>query len=103
MVHQCNSAEDFKTRVASGTTIVDFTAQWCGPCQAIAPHFMELSEKFTTIQFIKVDVDELDDLAVEFGVSAMPTFMVFKNGEMVEQMVGASKEKLTELVEKYKA
>ena len=101
MVHQCNSAEDFKTRVASGTTIVDFTAQWCGPCQAIAPHFMELSEKFTTVQFIKVDVDELESVAQEAGVSAMPTFMIYKDGKNVDSLVGASKEKLESLVQKF--
>jgi len=67
----------------------------------IGPVFVELSTKFTNIQFIKVDVDELEDVSAEAGVSAMPSFFVYKNGAVVDQLVGASKDKLEALCAKY--
>jgi thioredoxin 1 len=76
MVKQVASADEFKEAVQVGPTVVDFTATWCGPCQRIAPLFAELDAKYSSVTFIKVDVDELDDVAGEAGVSAMPTFMV---------------------------
>merc|ERR1712113_410159 len=102
MVKQVESADEFKTIVGGDKpVIIDFTATWCGPCKMIAPFFAELADKFTTIEFIKVDVDDLDDVAAECGISAMPTFQVWKGGAKVEEMVGASKDKLSALCEKY--
>jgi thioredoxin 1 len=67
----------------------------------IAPYFEELSKQYTNLKFIKVDVDELEDVAAEAGVSAMPTFMIFKGGKKIEEIVGANKEKLADLCKKY--
>lgn len=97
----CADYDDFKAKTASGTTVVDFTASWCGPCKAIAPFFEEMATKYTSVQLVKVDVDEVDQAAAEAGVSAMPSFFVYKEGKVVDQMVGASKEKLEELIKKY--
>ncbi len=77
--------------------VVDFTATWCGPCKTIAPYFEELSAKFPDIEFVKIDVDELEDLAAECGISAMPTFHVYSNGVKVAEMTGADKDKLLAL------
>jgi len=77
---------------------VDFTASWCGPCKAIAPYFAELAAKYPEIEFVKIDVDELDDVAGECGISAMPTFQVYSNGVKVSEMCGADPEKLAALV-----
>lgn len=81
--------------------IVDFTATWCGPCRMIGPYFEELSGEFTGIVFLKVDVDENEKVAATCEVKAMPTFQVFVGGAKKEELVGASKEKLRALVEKY--
>ena len=67
----------------------------------MGPYFDELSKKYTSIKFVKVDVDELDDIAAELGISAMPSFFVYKDGKIVDQMVGASKEKLECLIKKF--
>jgi thioredoxin 1 len=67
----------------------------------IGPFFEELSKKYTNLKFIKVDVDELEDVASEAGVSAMPSFYVYKEGKVVDTVVGASKDKLEALIAKY--
>lgn len=85
------------------TYVVDFTATWCGPCKAIGPFFDELSMRpeYSHIAFLKVDVDKLPEIAAEANVNAMPTFQVWKNGVSVQQIVGASKEKLVALLNEF--
>lgn len=68
----------------------------------ISPEFDRLSESYANIIFLKVDVDEVEMVAAACGISAMPTFQVWKDGKKVDELVGASKEKLKELIEKYK-
>ncbi|XP_077981657.1 thioredoxin-like [Glandiceps talaboti] len=81
---------------------VDFTASWCGPCKFIGPKFEEMSKEFTDVVFIKVDVDDNGETAEANGVSAMPTFIFFKNGEKVDSLTGADEKKLRELLTKNK-
>lgn len=73
---------------------VDFTASWCGPCKRIAPVYQELATQHTNIVFCKIDVDEAEDIAEKYSVSAMPTFVFFHNGTMVDTFKGASVDKL---------
>jgi len=80
--------------------VVDFTATWCGPCQKIGPYFAELAGEYPDVVFVKVDVDENDEVAQECGISAMPTFQAYKNGAKVAEMVGASEDKLKTFVTK---
>ena len=77
--------------------IVDFWAEWCGPCKMIAPFFEELAAKYPGVVFVKVDVDDLDDVAAECGISAMPTFQLYSNGVKVQELTGADKDKLEAL------
>jgi thioredoxin 1 len=78
--------------------VVDFWATWCGPCRMVAPIISELAEKYDgRIVVGKCDVEENEDLAVEFGIRNIPTIMFFKNGVMVDKLVGAMpKQKLEE-------
>ncbi len=82
---------DFESTVAEGVTLVDFWAPWCGPCRMIAPIVEELAEDFDgKAKICKVNTDEEQDIAVKFGIRSIPTILFFKDGEMVEQMVGAA-------------
>lgn len=68
--------------------LLDFWATWCGPCQMIAPTIHEISEERTDIVVGKVNVDEEMQLAMQFGISSIPTLLVFKGGKLVNQGVG---------------
>ncbi|KAH8094771.1 thioredoxin [Phellopilus nigrolimitatus] len=87
-------------------TVFDFWATWCGPCRMISPVFEKLAEKSAeagaAIEFYKVDVDSVADVAQEVGVRAMPTFVLFKNNEKVEDLVGANPGALSNLIAKAK-
>lgn len=69
-------------------TVVDFWASWCGPCMMLKPIFEELSGEMPDVKFCKADVDEERDLAIEYGVESIPTLLLFKNGELVDTLVG---------------
>lgn len=68
--------------------LVDFFAEWCGPCKMIAPVLEGLSKEHTNVEFVKVDVDVLGELAQRYGVMSIPALFVFKNGEVVQNAVG---------------
>lgn len=82
---------------------IDFWATWCGPCRFISPEFEKLSEQYDGIEFYKLDVDDVEDVAQEVGIRAMPTFMVFKNGERVDELIGAEPKKLGAMIAKAQA
>ena len=73
---------------AKGTVLVDFFATWCGPCKMLAPHLDELSAKNPEIKIVKIDVDEETPLAIKYGVASIPTLLLFKDGEKVNQTLG---------------
>ena len=94
--------ETFANEVLEQTklVLVDFWAEWCGPCKQIAPTLEELAEKYSeNLAVCKVDVDANRELALQYNVRSIPSLMIFKNGEMVDSLIGAvSLEELEDLV-----
>ncbi|KAK7362143.1 hypothetical protein VNO77_04246 [Canavalia gladiata] len=82
--------------------VIDFTATWCGPCKYMDPIIQEFAAKYTDVEFIKLDVDELMGVTQEFQVQAMPTFILMRKGKIVDKVVGAKKEELQKLIEKHR-
>jgi len=81
--------------------LIDFFATWCGPCKAIAPKLEQFSVAYPNVIILKVDVDDADDVAQKYEISAMPTFKVFKNGQPVDSLCGADAAKLEAMIKKY--
>jgi len=83
--------DNFEGTVSSGVSLVDFWAPWCGPCRMVAPIIDELAQDFDgQANICKVNTDEQQDLAVKYGIRSIPTILIMKDGEIVDQVVGAS-------------
>jgi len=94
MVKSITEIEDFKKELVDNKlVIIDYWANWCGPCKNIAPFYEELSKKYNAC-FLKVDIDEAEELSESVGIKCLPTFQIYKNGEKIEEINGADKEKL---------
>lgn len=95
MIKHLNKEDDFKKILSEGNYLVDFYAQWCGPCKMIAPILESLEE----VNVIKVDVDEHQNLANEYGVMSIPTLIYFKNGIETSKEIGfRNKEQILEMI-----
>jgi thioredoxin 1 len=81
--------DNFDEFISKGIAIVDFSAEWCGPCKIMAPEFKKASEEIKDIKFGKIDVDGNQDLAGRFQVMSVPTTIFFKNKEQVDRKSGA--------------
>ncbi|XP_952889.1 thioredoxin, putative [Theileria annulata] len=112
MVHEVTSKEEFdKTLSGDSVVVVDFYANWCGmflyinfnkllvtvllgPCMRFAPQFEELAKEHPNLVFVKVNVDNLQELAQKYNVTSLPTFKVFKSGQVQGEFLGANKDGL---------
>ncbi|XP_017105762.1 thioredoxin-2 [Drosophila bipectinata] len=102
MVYQVKDKADLDsqlTKAGSKLVVLDFFATWCGPCKMISPKLGELSTQYAdNIVVIKVDVDECEDIAMEYNVSSMPTFVFIKNGVKVEEFAGANATRVEDVI-----
>jgi len=98
------SQQDFEEKILNSEkpVVVDFHATWCQPCKMLAPRLKAAMETVgDTVDFAKVDIDELTDIAMEYGVTSVPTVAAFKNGKLADQFVGLiEQEKIQEFVNK---
>ena len=83
---------DKEVIAANGKVLVDFWASWCGPCMMLGPIVDEVSEKHDNVKFCKVNCDNDRELALEYGINAIPCLLVFENGEIVNRSVGLVEE-----------
>ncbi|KAJ4974453.1 hypothetical protein NE237_007627 [Protea cynaroides] len=90
------------SKASSKLLVIDFTASWCGPCKFFEPAVIEMANRYTDVEFIKIDVDELMDVAQEYGVQAMPTFILIKEGKAVDKIVGTKKDELEKKILKHR-
>ncbi|NOU69911.1 thioredoxin [Paenibacillus sp. LMG 31458] len=92
----------FNNEIEAGIVLVDFWAPWCGPCKIIAPILDELSAEIgDAAKIVKINVDDNPESASKYNVMSIPTLLVFKDGQLVDQLVGVqSKEKLKAVIEK---
>lgn len=83
-----------------GIIVVDFFADWCGPCKSLARTLEELSEELDSVKFVKINVEDCDSAAEKFGIRNIPTLIIFKDGEMKKKSVGSiPKDKIKQLIE----
>jgi len=84
------SSQNFdKEKLENELLLVDFWAEWCGPCKSMHPIFTRMAKKYKSVRFARANVDNAQDIVIRYGVQSIPTFIMFKNGEVVNTMVGA--------------
>ncbi len=97
-----DSVEDYEKKIENESKLViaDFWAPWCGPCRVLAPTFEEVSKEYDDVVFVKINVDEAQDIAARFNIMSIPTLLIFDKGEVVDQQRGAlSKDQLKDFID----
>ena len=80
--------ENFNDEIKSGTVLVDFYADWCGPCRMVGPIIEEVSNELKDVKVLKVNVDEREDIAKTYGIMSIPTIILFKDGVIDKKQIG---------------
>lgn len=88
MLKHINSVQEFEEEVKEGLVLVDFFATWCGPCKMLSPLLEQIAEEKPELKILKIDVDEVGPLAARYGIQAIPTLMLFKDGERKDTKLG---------------
>jgi len=88
-VTDLNETNFDQTISAESPTLVDFWAEWCGPCKSMHPVFDSISKKYPNVKFARVNVDSNQNISMRFAVQSIPTFIMFKSGQIIDRMVGA--------------
>ena len=100
MVEQISS-KDFKDKISKGKVLVDMYADWCGPCRMLGPIIESLAESNKEYKFYKLNVDDNENIAMEYGVMSIPTLLLFEDGKLVDTLVGLrSKDELESILSK---
>ena len=89
-VTEIESEDQFREILKQKQVVCKFTAEWCKPCKDVNPQYVTLAGQYPNASFITVDVDELDEVASEYNIAMMPTFLVFKNGKVHDTKTGIS-------------
>ncbi|VDN11866.1 unnamed protein product [Dibothriocephalus latus] len=99
-VSQIMSADELKEKIATGPSIVDFYLTWYGPCKQLASRLHKQAEDTRTAAFLKVDVDELQEMEQTYIITLMPTILGFKDGAVIDRVVGADERLTKNLLQK---
>jgi thioredoxin 1 len=92
------SDDDLFMIPSKGYVLVDFFADWCGPCKAIAPFFNSLKKKYPEVKFLKCNIDDNQEIARKYKIESIPAFILINDGLEKDRLVGANKVKLEEMV-----
>ncbi len=99
MVKLIKTEEEFNREIMNDKVVVDFFANWCGPCKMLAPIVEEVSNELEKITFIKVDIDEIESLPRQFDIMSIPTLLVFEKGKLIKRHTGyVDKDELVQFI-----
>ena len=91
--------EEFNEKIKEGNVLIDCYADWCGPCRMLGPILEEVSNEVESYNFYKLNVDDAEDIARQFGIMSIPTMLLFENGELKQKLVGLmSKEEVKKVL-----
>ena len=88
MIEYINELDKFNEFIKEGTVLIDFFATWCGPCKMLSPVIEQVEREHPDLKVVKVDVDEAPQIAVKYGIQAIPTLFLVKEGKVVDSRMG---------------